>query len=525
MAWQTKKLSCGCEHQVWVEDGKITKIEVNDHVNLQCPKMWSLFQKGLTWGVFQLETPLGQSQSEKFSPRNELELACLLAVIRPGCMDAIVDDKSVTKHIHDRRHGREPVTYMHPEVKEITTEGEGFIVYQEQAMQIARKLAGFTGEEAETLRRAAGKKLPELMAEMKIKFMEGCSANPNVTPKEAEELFSGIEASQRYAFNKSHSVGYALNSIVYSAYIKSHFPKAFFSAKLKFCKDNVKVGIALKDAKKMGVKIFTPNITHFNSDPVIKNGGILFPLDKVKSVSRDHIERIKQNTSEDFDVYQWLFKGFDSVHKRAAEHLIKCGALDSIHSNRARMLALFQTYRGITSKPLQEAVKESSDPVETITQILLDGTGKGKVLKSAASVHNAEKTLKLFKIAEEEKQSIAMTAKWEKEILGGEMTFTELDDENLFGCISCNDLYEGRGLSKDMCLPMIISRFNEYETKTGNIMCFIEGYDISGSATIVAYSEVYDKFKGLIFEGNKVIMKGSFNHKKKSFQLREVVQL
>lgn len=165
-------------------------------------KTWELFAEGKTKGVFQLESNLGKTWSKRLAPRNIEELAALISIIRPGSLNAKIDGKQVTQIYVDRKHGRDPVVYLHESLEEILSSTYGVIVYQEQAMLIAQKLAGFDLKEADVLRKAIGKKKADLMAETKTKFMEGCKKTQIVDQDTASEIFGWIEKSARYSFNK-----------------------------------------------------------------------------------------------------------------------------------------------------------------------------------------------------------------------------------------------------------------------------------------------------------------------------------
>jgi DNA polymerase-3 subunit alpha len=165
-------------------------------------KTWDLFAEGKTKGVFQLESNLGKSWSKKLAPTSIEELSALIAIIRPGTLKAFVDGKSMTQHFVDRKHGREDVTYLHPSLEEILKTTYGVLVYQEQAMRIAQKIAGFNLQEADELRKAIGKKKADLMAKVKKKFISGAKKVGTVSKEEAEEIFGWIEKSARYSFNK-----------------------------------------------------------------------------------------------------------------------------------------------------------------------------------------------------------------------------------------------------------------------------------------------------------------------------------
>ena len=190
-------------------------------------KTWGLFKDGRTKGVFQLESNLGKSWSKKLAPSNLEELAALIALIRPGCLKAISDGKSMTQHYADRKSKKDDVVYLHESLEDILKPTYGVLVYQEQSMRIAQKLAGFDLREADKLRKAIGKKKADLMAKVKEDFLAGCEIAGVVDHDTALEIFSWIEKSSRYSFNKSHAVAYAMNSY-WSAWYKANHTKEFF---------------------------------------------------------------------------------------------------------------------------------------------------------------------------------------------------------------------------------------------------------------------------------------------------------
>ena len=216
------EFSCGCKFPL-IDD----RIDFNPDIEslpLDCVKTWDIISRGNTKGCFQLESRLGQSLAKRTKPRNIDELAALVSIMRPGCMEAMVEGKSLTNHYIDRKHAKEPVDYFHPSLEEILKETYGILVFQEQSMQIAQKIADFDLQEADILRKAIGKKKTDMMAQVKKSFIKKAQSKALVTKEQAEEIFSWIEKSQRYSFNKSHAVSYAINAYL-SAYAKSNFDK------------------------------------------------------------------------------------------------------------------------------------------------------------------------------------------------------------------------------------------------------------------------------------------------------------
>lgn len=202
-------------------------VDFNKIDDFEDKSTWDLISEGNTKGVFQLESKLGSSWAKRVKPRSIEELSDLIAIIRPGTLDTIVDGKSMTRHYVDRKHGKEPVTYVHECLEPILKKTYGVLVYQEQAIQISMDVAGFTPEEGDTLRKAVGKKDAALMNVVKSKFIEGCTQRHGLNSDQAEEtflhvsksyeddinkqsgkktiaeeIFSQIEASARYSFNK-----------------------------------------------------------------------------------------------------------------------------------------------------------------------------------------------------------------------------------------------------------------------------------------------------------------------------------
>jgi len=221
------KYSCGCSFDVL--DDKELKINfdpIHSPMNLECSKTWELISEGNTKGCFQLESRLGKSMAKKLKPENIEQLSALISILRPGCLEAIRDGKSVSNHYIDKKNGEESVDYYHPALEDCLKGTYGEMIYQEQAMRIAKQIAGFDLQEADNLRKAIGKKKPEEMAKLKKKFISGAKKLKIVNKDEAEEIFGWIEKSQRYSFNKSHAVSYAMNAYL-SAYTKSHFPRVF----------------------------------------------------------------------------------------------------------------------------------------------------------------------------------------------------------------------------------------------------------------------------------------------------------
>ena len=183
-----KKFMCGCSFETDAAGSVIFSPDISQ-LPLTCEATWEMICEGNTKGVFQLESQLGRSMSSQTQPRNIEELSDLVAIIRPGCMEAMVNGKSLTNHYIDRKHKRDPVDYLHPSLEPILCNTYGILVYQEQALLIARDIAGFDLQEADILRKAIGKKNVSLMADLKEKFIAGTQKVGLVSKEQAVEIF------------------------------------------------------------------------------------------------------------------------------------------------------------------------------------------------------------------------------------------------------------------------------------------------------------------------------------------------
>jgi len=302
-------------------------------------KTFKLLQDCRTTAVFQLESPGMKDLIRRLKPDSFNEIIALVALFRPGPLES-----GMVGDYIDRKHGRSMVSYPHPDLEVILKPTYGVILYQEQVMQIAQVLAGYTLGDADILRRAMGKKDPQEMAKQRLKFVDGASKN-NVTDELANYIFDQMETFAGYGFNKSHSAAYAL--IAYqTAWLKAHYPAAFMAAVLSADMDNTdKIADLVQECGKMQLALLPPDINR--SSYSFKNTddqSIRYGLGAVKGIGRAAIEFIEQERESNGP-----FKGLDDfcnrmdlrrANKRAMETLVRSGALDPLDAdrNRARLL-------------------------------------------------------------------------------------------------------------------------------------------------------------------------------------------
>lgn len=309
-----------------------------EQISLTDPRIFQLFNNGDTVGVFQFESSGMQGTLRKAQPERFEDLVALNALYRPGPMDLI-------PLYCDRKHGRVPVEYPDPLTEGVLKETYGIMVYQEQVMQVVQLLGGYSLGEADILRRIMGKKKPELMPPERKKFSAG-AAKQNISEEKANEIFDLIETFAGYGFNKSHAAAYSL--IAYqTAFLKACFPAEFYSASMNVAARQSKqaeIEKLMGDARAHGLKILPPDINEGGPlfEP-IKGAAIRYGLSGLKSVSEGPIDEIVRARKEQgkftslFDFFSKVSRG--STGKTMAESLIRAGAFDSLHSNRASLIA------------------------------------------------------------------------------------------------------------------------------------------------------------------------------------------
>lgn len=313
-----------------------------DYDRLADKRIWSEIAAGHTLGIFQIETPELSRMSQILQPQNEKDVAALISIVRPGVKDAKLDQVYL-----GRRNGTLEVEYDHPMMEPITRDTYGVMIYQEQLLRAVQELAGFTPDEADDLRKALGKKKMEKVVAFRQKFIEGCQQNDDfaaAAPDKktgriiAQRIWGSIEASGRYAFNKSHAVGYAIIA-TWEIWTKHHYPLEYMTALL--ATDNENINRYVREARRMGINILPPDVNisnmHFTPGPVGSNT-IRYGLSAIKGVAGECSKEILARRGErPFKDVVDLATRCDSkkVAKGRIEALISIGALDEMEYNEA----------------------------------------------------------------------------------------------------------------------------------------------------------------------------------------------
>ncbi|MDO4541251.1 MAG: DNA polymerase III subunit alpha, partial [Bacillota bacterium] len=298
---------------------------------------YAMLSRGEGHGVFQMESDGMQQVMRNLQPENIAEIAALVALYRPGPIGS-----GMIKEFTERKHGRIPITYDHPILEPILKETYGVILYQEQVMIIAQKMAGFTMAQADYLRKAMGKKKKDIIVGFRKDFVNGSKKN-GVSEKIATKIFDLMEKFAEYGFNKSHSVAYAV--VAYqTAYLKAHFPTEYSAALLTSLMDKTdKLTDYIDECRRMGMTVLPPDINESRISFSVVGGNIRFGLNAIKNVGKEPAKQIVEEREKNGAFTSLLdFCERVSVNSRMLESIIKAGALDSLGMHKAQLLAVYE---------------------------------------------------------------------------------------------------------------------------------------------------------------------------------------
>jgi DNA polymerase-3 subunit alpha len=494
-----------------------------------CPATWGLLSRGETKGVFQLESPLGKQWCKKLKPQNYEHIAALGALLRPGCLRAVDEDGvSMTQHYCRRKNGEEETEGYHPAIDAILFPTYHVLAYQEQAMAICVAVAGFTGQEADMLRKAIGKKLPEEMAKCKKMFLEGASKAGIISQEQAEEVFGWIEKSQRYSFNKSHAYCYGLTGYE-SAYIKAHFPLAFFTSWLLNARHKQdpqqEVFELVNDARLFDVTIDPPDLRSrqplFHTD--LKT--VKFGLSSIKGVGVAQVDKLNQvvTSAEEqlhkklADMSWWEFLVFCA--SRLPSNVVVCyieaGAVRWTGLPRQVMRAEYLAFNNLTVKEQEWVSEHASEFTGLLPALRALGRprkeGGGAATKNRVSLIQSQAEL-----LEHPPTPLVDSPLWladrEEQLLGISLTCARIDscDLSQVNC-SCKEYLSGR--TGFLVLGVEIQAVRLVKTKKGKTpgskMAFLTVADNTCCLEdVVVFPDVWKEHGHLLREGDSVIIQG-----------------
>jgi len=461
-----------------------------ENIPLADTKTCAMLSIGDTSGVFQMESGGMTNLVKELKPERFDDLIPLVALYRPGPLGS-----GMVSDFIDGRHGKKTVTYVHPLLEPILKDTFGVILYQEQVMQIASVLAGFSLGQADLLRRAMGKKKHDVLAAQRESFLKG-AADQGIEAKLAHDIFELITHFADYGFNKSHSAAYAL--VAYqTAYLKAHYPQEFYAALLtSVMGTNDKVGYYIEECRRRSIAVLPPDINASGKAFSVDDAAIRFGLAGVKNAGANALESIitAREKGGKFTSLVDLCSRVDMrlVNKRVIESLIKCGAFDSLNARRSQLLAV-----------LEQAVE--------VAACRQKDAASGQLGLFGDETLDCVNDVMLPDIPELPQEEILAL---EKEITGFYVTGHPLDKyrAKLSSLPALGSLAEGHYTDgQQIKVGGLIANAKRINTKNGSTMCFINLEDFTGQIEVIVFPRVFEKNSRLLAPDMPVLVSGRLN--------------
>jgi DNA polymerase-3 subunit alpha len=456
-----------------------------ENVPLDDPEVYRLFARGETIGIFQFESGGMRDYLRRLEPENFTDITVMNALYRPGPLDSGMIDTYI-----ERKKGAK-VTYLHPELERILGKTYGVIVFQEQVLKIANRLAGYSLGEADFLRKAMGKKDANLMAAQKKEFLDGTD-NQGIDRKVSEEIFQQIETFARYGFNKAHSTCYAY--VAYqTAWLKHYYPREFMAALMTSeINDSDRIYALLEESRRMNIRVLPPDVNDSKIDFTVVDDTIRFGLKAVKNVGEAPAQAIVE-TREEEGPYVTLADLASRIeprllNRRTLESLIAAGACDSLEGHRAQLTKAVEATLDFGHAVFQQAG----------TTDLFAGAGVA-VERVAPRLPDTEPWTSWERLAQE------------KAMLGFYISGHPLDKyrETLrsFTNISASSMSSASD-GREVTIGGIISAIKTMTDKKGNLMAFATLEDYSGTVELILFSDCYQKSREYIQADQMVLVTG-----------------
>ncbi len=481
-----------------------------DSIPLDDPEAYALFQAGETTGIFQFESSGMRRYLKELKPTEFEDIIAMVALYRPGPMEWIPD------YIAGKKGTKKP-GYLHPKLEPILNKTYGVAIYQEQVMQMARDLAGFTMAEADVLRKAVGKKIIKLLNEQKEKFIVGCVKN-GINSEMAEKIFSFIEPFAGYGFNRSHAACYAM--IAYqTAYLKAHWPAEFMAALLTADQQNIdRLAIEIEECQRMEISVASPDINQsYESFTVLSSGTaanqaarkdevintIRFGLHAIKNIGENIAQviiRERKDNGPYRDISDFLERITDKdLNKKSLESLIKSGALDKF-GGRGLLLG-------------------NVDLLLNYNKEMARNSANGQTSLFADAPNAAAPTRVQLKDYPPAKQPVKLG--WEKELLGlyiSEHPFTAFKKQLSSFTSPLRDL---PGMTTDQTINVAgtITKIKKIITRTNKSMLFVKIEDNTANIEILVFPNLLERTAAIWQEGETVLCQGRLSDKDQEFKI------
>ncbi|MCM8792207.1 MAG: DNA polymerase III subunit alpha [Candidatus Omnitrophica bacterium] len=463
-----------------------------DQVPLDDALTFKLLSAGQTIGIFQLESSGMRELLKRLIPDRIEDLIALLALYRPGPMGS-----GMLQDFIERRHNPGSIKYEHKKLEPILKETYGILVYQEQVMQIVSELGGFTLSQADVLRRAMSKKIPEVMEEQRKNFILGCKKN-NISENIANRIFDLIEHFARYGFNKSHSAAYAMISYR-TAYLKANYPIEFMNALLNSEKDNPdKIVEYINEANRMGIRILPPDINESLAEfQIVDDRTIRFGLLAIKNVGSSAVESIIKirNIKNRFNSFEDFCQNVDSrvVNRKVIESLIKAGAFDSFGLFRAQMMVMLDDALSNNGRAQRERIK-------------------GQISFFEIANNAGFQRIELKKIPSTKEWPQSQLLAFEKEMLGVYISGHPLNrfvkEIKLFSKFNINELSSYKEADLVSMIGLIIKVKQTLTRNKEEKMAILRLEDLGGAIEVLVFPDIFKQVYKDIQPNNVVLVKG-----------------
>lgn len=464
---------------------------------------YELFQRGDTTGVFQLESAGMKRYLRELKPTAFEDIIAMVALYRPGPMQFI---DSFIK----RKHGEEEIVYLDPGMENSLKNTYGILVYQEQFMQIAKEWCGFTGGQADTLRKAVGKKKIDLMRKVKVDFVEGAIKTSGAKKEVAELFWAQLEEFANYCFNKSHAACYGLIAY-WTAYLKAHYPDAFMAALMTSDEDDTeRLAIEITECKHMGIQVLPPDVNESFVEFAVVPGKkqIRFGMAAVKGVGVGAVEEVLRARDQDgkFTSIEDFAKrvGTSKFNRKAWESLIKSGGFDAF-GDRSDLLFNLDTVIAFASKIQKEAASGQTDLFGMLGDTSSVGIQPTITLQTAPVKHTDKERLT-----------------WERELLGLYISSHPLDnydtyfEEQTVPLTRVNSDIDG----KKVTVGGLVTAVRTIITKSGTKMAFVKLEDKMGEGEVVVFPNLFEQVGAKLIQDAIVRVSGRVNARDREGNLR-----
>lgn len=470
----------------------ISSIPLNDK------KTYKLISGGNTNGVFQLESRGMRQVLVQLKPESIDDIIATIALYRPGPMD------SIPRYI-ERRHGRERVTYLHPDLEKILSSTHGCIVYQEQVMEIVRKLGGFSYGHADLVRRAMAKKKAEAMEAERDKFILGCQKN-GISRDISNSLFDEMASFASYAFNKSHAAAYSVISYR-TAYLKAHYTKYYMAALLSSVLGNFeKISEYISESAKFGIKVLAPSINESKESFSVVGSNIRFGLLALKNVGQQFAQNVilERNNGTFTSFENFLSRMYDTpqMNKRQIEYLIKSGAFDGMGAKRSQLLATYEKQMDLLSDRNRGEIAGQIDIFSAFEEEIEP--------RSFEYPDMPEYTTKQLLMLEKESSGMYFSGHMLDDY---KMYLEDKQIDSLSDIIHLEELESGDVAEytdgKRVRVCGIVTKVTEMKTKKGETMAFVIIEDRTAEIEVVVFPKVYSVCESLLTNEGAVLIDAS----------------